>query len=236
LFLVLLPLTLLLVVGLGHLASVDSSAPADAAREFGIRGAAATSVAKSADLSSKSQVVLLGVAAFGLLYASASAVRAVRLAHAIAWDLPERRWPGVPLATLGFLAVLVVGLGVASADVWAREHLGRGGLVVALATTAAIFVCWLVVAVRLPHRNAPLKAFVPGAVLMAVGFQALHLATVYWIAGKLARASATYGAHGTALVILLWLYLLGRLVVASAALSASLAGRTTPGGGERASK
>lgn len=221
----LLPLTLLLVVGVGHLGSVDSSAPADAAREFGIRGAAATSVAKSADLSSKSQLVLLGVAVFGLVYASVSAVRAVRLAHAIAWDLPERRWPGVALATLGFLAVVAVGMAVGSGDAWARQHLGSGGLILTIASTGALFVCWLLVAVRLPHRDAPLRTFVPGALLVAGGVQALHLATVLWISGKLARASATYGALGVALVILFWLYIVGRLIVASAALTATLAAR-----------
>ena len=62
----------------------------------------------------------------------------------------------------------------------------------------------------------------PGALLFGIGIQMLHVATVVWIARSLESKSETYGALGAALTILLWAYLLGRLVTASASLSTVL--------------
>ena len=59
----------------------------------------------------------------------------------------------------------------------------------------------------------------PGAVLFGVGVQLLHLVTVVWIAKSLESKSETYGALGAALTILLWAYLLGRLITAAASLN-----------------
>ena len=53
-----------------------------------------------------------------------------------------------------------------------------------------------------------------GAVLFGIGVQMLHVLTVVWIARSLESKSETYGALGAALTILLWAYLLGRLVTA----------------------
>jgi uncharacterized BrkB/YihY/UPF0761 family membrane protein len=46
--------------------------------------------------------------------------------------------------------------------------------------------------------------------------------TVVWIANSLESKSQTYGALGAALTILLWAYLLGRLITAAAALNTVL--------------
>jgi membrane protein len=59
----------------------------------------------------------------------------------------------------------------------------------------------------------------PGAILFGIGVQMLHVVTVVWIARSLESKSETYGALGAALTILLWAYLLGRLITASASLN-----------------
>jgi uncharacterized BrkB/YihY/UPF0761 family membrane protein len=61
-------------------------------------------------------------------------------------------------------------------------------------------------------------------VLVALGGQAIHLAVVLYLAPKLGRSSELYGALGAATVILLWLYLVARLLVAAAFLNAALWG------------
>jgi uncharacterized BrkB/YihY/UPF0761 family membrane protein len=58
--------------------------------------------------------------------------------------------------------------------------------------------------------------------LVGVGAQALHLFTVFYISRKISSASETYGALGAATALLLSLYLIGRLMVASAMLNAEL--------------
>jgi uncharacterized BrkB/YihY/UPF0761 family membrane protein len=59
-------------------------------------------------------------------------------------------------------------------------------------------------------------------VLVAVGLEVIHLVTVLYLAHKAGELSAAYGALGTALVVLLWLYLLSRLIVAAAFLNATI--------------
>jgi uncharacterized BrkB/YihY/UPF0761 family membrane protein len=90
-------------------------------------------------------------------------------------------------------------------------------------------VLYFVIALRLsevlPHRDVPRRALVPGAVLVAVGVQGLHLFTAYYLAGSADRATSVYGAIGAALVILLWLFIMARLIIGGAVLNAELAAR-----------
>jgi uncharacterized BrkB/YihY/UPF0761 family membrane protein len=68
----------------------------------------------------------------------------------------------------------------------------------------------------------PPGALVPGALLAAIGVDVLHLLTTYWIGRLVARKTDTYGSVGIALAVLLSVYILGRIIVASAGLNAAL--------------
>jgi uncharacterized BrkB/YihY/UPF0761 family membrane protein len=57
---------------------------------------------------------------------------------------------------------------------------------------------------------------------MAIGADVLHLLTTYWIGHLVGRKTSTYGPVGVALAVLLWVYILGRIIVASAGLNAAL--------------
>lgn len=82
---------------------------------------------------------------------------------------------------------------------------------------------WLGVASLLPHGDAHWKALIPGALLVALGVQVIHLGTVLFIAEKIERASETYGSLGVAFTLLFWLFVISRVIVASAMLNAALA-------------
>jgi uncharacterized BrkB/YihY/UPF0761 family membrane protein len=221
-FITLLPLTLMLVAGLGYVSAANEEAPSDAAKEFGISGAAASSVAGSARATSSGRLVAVIVGAVALVWASYWAVRAIRLAHAIAWRLPERRWPRSGEAALTYIGVLLAVGVVSIGDAWLREHLELTGLAITIVSTGIYGAIWLIASWKLPHAVTHWKALVPGAILVAIGIQLLQLVTVIYITPRLDSATAAYGALGVALVILLWLYLLGRLVVTSAMLNATL--------------
>ena len=81
---------------------------------------------------------------------------------------------------------------------------------------------------KLPHRSDSWRDLLPGALLVAFGAQVIHLAVVLYLAPKIGRSSELYGALGAATVILLWLYLIARLIVASAFLNAALWHRAHP--------
>jgi hypothetical protein len=72
----------------------------------------------------------------------------------------------------------------------------------------------------------------PGAVLVAVGVLCLQIATFYFTR-ELERNSSLYGALGVAIVLLVWLYFAGRLIVAAAMLNERVRFRRT---GERAGR
>src|SRR5262249_35499479 len=75
----------------------------------------------------------------------------------------------------------------------------------------------------MPHApDVPPGALLPGSVLFGVGMEGLHLVTVYWISNQIEHKTETYGAIGFALALLLWAYLLGRLITASAVVNETL--------------
>ena len=74
----------------------------------------------------------------------------------------------------------------------------------------------------LPHRAERWPDLLPGALLLAVGFQLVQVAVVFYFAPKLERSSELYGVLGVAAVLLVWLYIIARLATAAAFLNATL--------------
>jgi len=221
LFGALLPLALLLAVALGYAASVERQTAQEAADATGISQAVLLSVADSAKLSSGTRWVVMVGAVFALLWAAIWAARAIRAVHFIAWQGGVERM-GQPIqGALVLIAAIVAVTLVISGAAAARQQLGTVGLLIAFAVTFAFFGIWLWLETLLPHGDAPISALVPGAILVAVGIQVVHLSTVLFIGAKVARASATYGSLGVAFTVLAWLYILSRIIVASAMLNAA---------------
>ena len=67
----------------------------------------------------------------------------------------------------------------------------------------------------------------PGAIVMAVGLELISDVGIYFIAPRAASSQSTYGALGIAATLLFGLYLLSRLVVASAVINATVWERRT---------
>ena len=221
LFGALLPFALLLAVLLGYAATVERDTAEEAADATGISEAVLLSVADSAKLSTGTRWVVVAGAFLALLWAAVWAARAIRAVHQIAWTGGVERM-GQPLGGALILIAAIAAVGaVISGAAAAREQLGTVGLVIAFAVTLAFFAIWLWMEWLLPHGDAPLRALVPGAILVSLGIQFVHLGTVLFIGAKVARASATYGSLGVAFTVLAWLYILSRIVVASAMLNAA---------------
>jgi uncharacterized BrkB/YihY/UPF0761 family membrane protein len=218
LFLWLLPLALIL----GGVIGFVPRAAKDAAEEVGLTEAAVDSVATAAEQAESGRWVLLLVGAWLLLWTGYTSVRALRLVHALAWGMRPPRG-GSPLkASLVFSGACLLLLAVPGIAAWLREASGGVGLATTLLSIAAFFAVWLWGSWQLPHRDAPWRALVPGAIFFAVGVQAMHLFIALYVAHKLERASALYGGLGLAATFLFVLYLGGRLIVASAILNSTL--------------
>ena len=143
-----------------------------------------------------------------------------RARHGLGRARPARaeRADGVLVFT-GTCLVLVVSM---SAVRWVREESPTPGLIATFAVVVVPFTIWLLASRYLPHEDVGWMGLLPGAVLVAVGLEGLHLFTVYFLGPKLANATELYGVLGVVSTILFWLYIAGRLVVGAATVNASL--------------
>jgi len=221
LFIWLLPFALVAVGGLGVAAQTATESPESAAKSLGLAGLVSSSVASAANSPAHWYALLIGFPI--LLWATRSLLRALIVVHRLVWaDLRAAAPKPTVGASVQLLAVLVGFVFVSALASSARSWSVIGGILVTLAVTLGQVGLWLLVSVRLPHRAAPLRALLPGAIFFAVGIELLGVVTTYLIGPHASSKQGTYGAIGLAAAILLGLYFITRLVVATAVVNATL--------------
>jgi len=79
---------------------------------------------------------------------------------------------------------------------WLRDwtHLEQLGPLVLM--VGPLTGLWLTVSPRLPRGSARWTALLPGAILVAIGFQVTHGLVVYLLGPKLEMSMSLYGALG----------------------------------------
>jgi uncharacterized BrkB/YihY/UPF0761 family membrane protein len=202
----------------------DESSAQHAATSFGLAGAATQSALDAIQRGSRARWYFAGAGAVLILYFGISAERALNVAFRLAWAqgaASRRASPLVRSAT--FSALAAVGFGMSIGTRWITRHGGDGRLVLGLLVylvAEIAFVAWAMT--LMPHAGAPFRALVPGAVVIAVGIELMHVLVVLYLAPRLSRSPSLYGALGAATVVMLWLYLIARLFVLAAFLNATL--------------
>lgn len=221
-FLWLVPFGLVAAAVLSFWSEQDPDGLESAARRFGIGAAAAQAGSEALQIGERNTVVVLVFGLVLLAWFTLGAVRALVLAHALAWQLdpPRIRRPFRALAVFNGLFVLAILS--SAAETWLEAEIGGAallGLAGTLTVTAAMALgaMWL-----LPHRATHPRELLPGALLVAVGYQLVQIAVIFYFAPRLGRSEETYGAFGTAATMLVWLYVLSRLVTGAAFLNAAL--------------
>lgn len=223
LFIYLLPLFLTVVLALGVLIGLERDAVDDASDQLGLSGYVADSVETAAHESRRSLWILAPLTLWAVYSGGVGAAKVLRAVHSVAWGQPverlRRRWLAA-LVTFGL--TLAVGLTTAGLQAVRQDSAGLGLVFLALQAVILEAVAW--VAIRLlPHDpEAGARDLLPGAVLVGFGAWLLHAFSVYFLAHRVSSASELYGSLGVAAALLAWLYLLGRLLVASAMLNATM--------------
>jgi uncharacterized BrkB/YihY/UPF0761 family membrane protein len=221
-FLWLVPLGLVVAALLSFWVEHDEDGLEEATREFGVGAAAAQAAAEALEAGDRNAGLVLVFGLVMLAWFSLGAVRALILAHALAWQLkpPRIRRPFRVIATFNglFVGYTAVSLGLA----WLREQLGTisilgTALTLAASTGVALTAMWL-----LPRRATTPRDLLPGALLVAVGAQLIQIAVLFYFAPRLGRSEETYGALGTAATLLIWLYVISRLLTGAAFLNSTL--------------
>ena len=165
---------------------------------------------------------LLVVGVWLLLWTGYLGAKALILVHAAVWGVTPPRVRRADVASLAFTGTALMFVASMAAVRWLREELPSVGLAATLTVVIVPFTIWLLASSRLPHRGVGLMDLVPGAALVAVGLQCLHLFTVYFLGPKLESATELYGVLGVVSTFLFWLYIAGRLVLGAATLNASI--------------
>jgi uncharacterized BrkB/YihY/UPF0761 family membrane protein len=220
LFVLLLPTSLLLVSGLGLYAGSVHKKPTTVVKEAGLHGLVGSQAAHTAAGHGRVVVFILMIPA--VLYALATLYRALARVSAIAWLGSARgvRFAPKGVAVLG--GAVVVQLVTGAVVAWVRRGSPSGGVVALLAYVALIGGAWFVVSLQLPHRSVRWWALVPGSLLFGIGLLLVSVFNIYVTARLVEGRADTYGALGVATALLFSLVLVGRLMVVSAELNASL--------------
>jgi membrane protein len=230
-FIWLLPLALVAVVGLGVAADAASESPGKIAGSAGLTGLVSSSVSNAS--TSQARWYALGIGIPILLLTTRSLLRALIGAHRLVWGQVRAAAPKPTLrATVQLLAALVALMVFAGLISTIRHRAPGLGILAAFLLALPFAGIWLLVTMRLPHRDADWKALVPGAIVFGLGAEVIHAISVYFLAPYSISKQGTYGALGTAAVLLLGLYFASRLIIACAVLNATLWSRRTPPGGD----
>jgi uncharacterized BrkB/YihY/UPF0761 family membrane protein len=225
LFLWMLPTSLMVASAVGVIANLSSEPPLQVAERAGLGVALTTAIAQAAQESGQGAFLLLLLGLWLMVWTGMSVVKALRLLSGVAYQLrpgPFRRGIRASLIFSGTVLALV-------ATPVVLGPLYGGGLLLDVLVWTATAVAWTPLFAwgfsTLPHPGeSGWIAFMPGAALLAVGLSVLRFFTSVYFVGRMERTGDLYGAIGVAAVFMVWLFLIGRLVVAGITLNAARAG------------
>jgi uncharacterized BrkB/YihY/UPF0761 family membrane protein len=210
-----------MIIG-GFVSDIFNLDPSTMFRGVGIAHLTAKSVATTASFSEGARVITLLVVAYALFLSARSFVKVLYIVHALVWTVPRSKATRPNRAALIFIIIVTVAAGLAALIDKLGQRVALGVVASFLLYTILILGGWWYVTWWLPHRNCPPIALVPGAAVFGIGSIILEALTVIWFPHYLAGRSDLYGTLGVSVAILLWAYLLGRLMTLAAVLNASL--------------
>jgi len=221
LFLFVVPLIFVLVTAVGFAADATDESAGHFAKTAGIGGVIATAVSNAGNLSTVNRILLLIGGLYATYSAAKSALTVFDASHSAIWNERRPRMKGIAPAG-AFMGVAVAGFFVITLTARLRSAVPVAGLSVTLLFAVIPLIGWVWASAHLAHSDAPTWALVPGGIVMALGVHIVHLFTVYYVSRQVSQKSETYGALGIAMSVLLWAYVVGRLVVLAAVTNAAV--------------
>ena len=215
-FLWLLPFGLIVGGGLGF---ADAAGTEEAVQRGGLPGAVTNAIGDAARSSSSNSWWLLAVGVPLLLWAGFSGAKAIQLIHSLVWDEPPPK-PQPLQMSLAFTGAICAFLAAVALTWWFRDE--WPGFLAPILMFAPLAALWLWVSVHLPHRDAPWQALLPGALVVAVGFQVLHEVVGHFLVPKLEKSTSLYGDLGATTTFLFFMYMTAILVVTAPVVNSSL--------------
>lgn len=216
LFLLLPPLILVVIA----LAGYEPQQATDASESLDLGRSITRMIATAGADAHRSRLPLLLTGLIAFAISGWGMLGALQMSWAMLWRIPVSKFPGKASAFFRmfgsgilFAMVIFISARVRSAGV-------AGGLAGATASLVSVFVAYLGLGWILPRRSKEWFWLLPGAALGAGGQVLLQAVATWYLPGKLADASATYGALGITLTVLGYLFLLGLLLTLAPTLNA----------------
>jgi uncharacterized BrkB/YihY/UPF0761 family membrane protein len=227
-FLFIVPFVFFFVVAFGLAADATGTSASSAADQAGIAGLLATTITNVGEQSVWSRLTILGITGLALVLGARNLLKVLTVIHVLIWRIPRVRGRR-QVRAVALLLISVLGA-LALAQLTSKLH-DRSFPAWVFATSFFMLIpaaLWLLASLKLfPHPpEVGWHDLVPGALLVGVGVEALHVFTVVYIAHSFERKSETYGAIGGSLSLLLWAYVVGRILAASPVINAVVWRRT----------
>ncbi|MFL6206270.1 MAG: YihY/virulence factor BrkB family protein [Acidimicrobiales bacterium] len=218
-FLSLFPLLLVVIAVVGFLSAGRADFTSDVISQLGLQGDAAKTVEDAIAVAEDSRQAASIIGLLGLLWAGLGVVGAMETAFNAAWQVTGRglidkvvslRW----LLGAGTLFLVTAALGPVLS--WLPGPLVVLNLATGAAITTLLFI-WTYSS--LGNRSVGWRTHLPGALLVAVGFEILKVVAGVYIPRAVSGSSTMYGSIGVVFVTLAWLAFYARLVVYGAVLN-----------------
>jgi membrane protein len=189
---------------------------------LGLEGDAASAIHDAVDAARDSRRAASVIGLAGLLWSGLGLVNALQYALNQAWQVEERGIKDKAVGVVWLMGALLTFVGASAVTTvlnWLPGAAAPAGIAVGLGVNLLL---WLWTFRVLPNRSVPWRALVPGAVLGAVGMEALKLLGGIYVPRAVASSSQLYGSLGVVFAVLAWLLFFGRLIMYAATLNVVL--------------
>jgi uncharacterized BrkB/YihY/UPF0761 family membrane protein len=223
LFIFVIPYVFVVITVFGSAADLEHESGQSAARAAGLTGLIGKAISDAGRQTDGTKTLTIVIGLFAVFLAARAVVKTLRAVHALAWRVPLSRLRNSSRAAVLLIAIVLGTSLVATGISKVRAERPLIGFLVGVSAILVWAGAWLWISWLLPHaRGISWIDLVPGSLLFGLIVWLMHLLTVFYFARKVSHASETYGALGSAIGILLALYLIGRAMSASAVLNATL--------------
>lgn len=218
-FVSLFPLLLVIIAVIGFVSSNDSSFASSLIADLGLRGRAAETVQNAIDTAEGSRRAASVIGFLGLVASGLGVVGSLQAAMNAAWQAKGRGLVDRLVAVrwlIGAGAMFLATAALAPLLSWAPGPAKPLTLLAGVVLTTGLFL-WTYHS--LGNSNVSWRVHLPGALLVAVGFEVLKAVGAIVVPRVVARSSALYGSLGVVFAVLAWLLVYGRLIVYGAVLN-----------------
>lgn len=185
---------------------------------------------------------LLSLGILGTLWSASNGVNAIKKAFNRAYEVTEDRTYiisrfisiGLTIAMVGVIVVAFllpifgqkIGVFLFSFVNQKAEFLNIWNALRWIISSVVIFIVLLALYILLPNLKVHFRHAVWGAVFATIGWQLASLAFSYYV-NTLGNYSATYGSLGTVIILMIWFYLSGIIIILGGIINAFAQNRDT---------